>query len=459
MTMRLLLLALLMAVAGHAELTVNLWAGATETPLIPYMTVGAAATGETIEIRFRLRNSGPEPVSVEKVTVDGGGFKDYGPPDMPLSIAPGYFFNIFEHFRADYAGTASAVLTVKYTPAGGTQRTISAVIKVTVTGDPVVESGTTTVANGSVIDFGPVERETTRTQTITLRNLSSTVATVSRIEVQGDAFRLATPFAGPVRIEVGQDFSFDIIFSPPADGPRQGTLVVDGRSYVLQGTGLAPSLPEPSLVLDGNTATSSRQLKLRVSLASAAKSSGSGSIEMQFTPATGLSDDPTVQFLPAGRMQTVTVRQGESIGRFGANDSVTFQTGTTAGQIVFTIRMAGFTSQATITVAPSIVMLDRVLATRESGRVVVQLVGYDNVRTADQLSFVFYDNGGRFLGNGAIRVSAGNEFHRYFQTAPAGGAFNLVATFPVSGDVKIISSVDVVVTNSAGDTGTNHVSF
>ncbi|MCX6623561.1 MAG: hypothetical protein NTY38_21350 [Acidobacteria bacterium] len=136
-----------------------------------------------------------------------------------------------------------------------------------------------------------------------------------------------------------------------------------------------------------------------------------------------------------------------------------FQTGTTAGQIVFTIQIGGYTSQAAVTVAPAAIVLDKVLATRESGRVVVQVVGYDNLRTADQLSFTFYDSTARYLGTGALRVSAGADFRKYFQASAAGGAFNLVATFPVTGDVSSIASVDVEVANSAGTTRANRTPF
>ncbi len=450
MTARLLLLAMLASGLAQAELKLFLWAGGTETPITPYMNIGSAAAGETLEVRFRARNTGPEAVSIQTLSAKGTGFSLYGPPDLPNMIAPGNFLNIFVHFQPAIAGKANAVLTVN---------TITVTLIADGTSAPVVQTGSVTVSNGSLIDWGPVERDTAHAQTITLRNLSSAAATVNRVEVQGAAFRLGAAINTPVRVEVNQSLSFEIIFQPTVDGAQTGSLLVDERSYELRGSGLAPPLPEPRLVLDSTAAGSSRQLKLRVSLASASKSSASGTVQMQFKPAAGLADDPTVHFLPSARVQTITVKEGEQIARFGSSDSVTFQTGTTAGQIVFTIQMGGYSSQATVTVAPSIVVLDMVLATRESGRVVVQMVGYDNVRTADQLSFTFYDGAGRFLGPGAIRVNAGNDFTKYFQTTAAGGAFNLVATFPVTGNVSTIDSVDVMVTNSVGSTATNHVSF
>lgn len=449
MKTRLLLLALLATAAAHAELKLFLWSGGTETPATSFMKVGSAAIGETLEVRFRARNTGPDAVTIQKLSAEGSGFSLYGPFDLPYVIAPGNFVNIFIHFQPKIAGTASVPLVVN---------SITVMLIAEGTGEPVIETGSVTTTNGTVIDWGPVERNKTKPQTITLKNLSAAAATVNQIDVKGDAFYLAAPVPTPVTVEVNQSFSFDIVFQPRTDGAQQGTLLVDGRTYTLRGTGVAPAPAQPRLVVDA-TASSSQQLKLRVSLTSESKTPASGTVEMQFLPATGLANDPTVQFLPAGRMATVTVQQGESLGRFNGNDSITFQTGTTAGQIIFSLKLAGYTSQAALTIAPSIVVLDKVYATRESGRVVIQLFGYDNVRTADQLSFTFYDSGGRFLGNGAIRVSAGEDFRKFFQASAAGGAFNLLAAFPVSGDVKIIDSVDVVITNSSGSTATNHASF
>ena len=46
-----------------------------------------------------------------------------------------------------------------------------------------------------------------------------------------------------------------------------------------------------------------------------------------------------------------------------------------------------------------------------------------------------------------------STFHRYFFVSnTTGGAFGLLATFPVTGDTSQIGAVDVQITNSAGVT-------
>ncbi|MCX6623560.1 MAG: choice-of-anchor D domain-containing protein [Acidobacteria bacterium] len=294
MTARLLFAALLAAGLAQAELKLFLWAGGAETPVTPYMDVGSAATGETQEIRFRARNTGPGSVTVQTLSAKSSAFALYGPPDLPYEIAPGSFLNIFIRFQPTIAGTASAVFTVN---------TITVVLIGDARAAPVVQAGSVTVSNGSVIDWGPVERGVARVETITLRNLSSAAATVNRIDVQGAAFRLGAAVSTPLVVEVGQSYSFQVVFQPEVDGAQAGSLAVDDRNYELRGTGLAPPLPQPQLAPDAATAGSSQQMKLRVKLAASSKSSGSGTVQMQFKPADGLADDPTILFLPAGRVQ------------------------------------------------------------------------------------------------------------------------------------------------------------
>ncbi|MGI8742470.1 MAG: hypothetical protein ACR2NN_07840 [Bryobacteraceae bacterium] len=58
-----------------------------------------------------------------------------------------------------------------------------------------------------------------------------------------------------------------------------------------------------------------------------------------------------------------------------------------------------------------------------------------------------------------IRVDETSDFRRYFGAGKAGGAFQLRATFPVTGDATQIAGVDVEMTNSAGIAKTQRISF
>ena len=69
---------------------------------------------------------------------------------------------------------------------------------------------------------------------------------------------------------------------------------------------------------------------------------------MEFHPSiTGVTDDPAIQFLSGPkRAATVTINSGESIARFGTQTDYAFQTGTTAGTILFTLKLPNDTEQA-----------------------------------------------------------------------------------------------------------------
>jgi hypothetical protein len=191
-----------------------------------------------------------------------------------------------------------------------------------------------------------------------------------------------------------------------------------------------------------------------IQLASAAQIAGSGTLSMVFQPSVaGVKDDPAIQFLTGPpRVATVTVAAGGSVGMFGSESSLSFQTGSTAGTIVFTLQWGNTTQTASLTIAPAQVYLDTTTGELEAGSVIVGLVGYDNTYSASQLQFTFYDTTGKQLPPGLISVDVTQIFQSYFATTSAGGSFQLRAQFLVSGDSTVLGSVNVSITNSAGVT-------
>ncbi len=133
----------------------------------------------------------------------------------------------------------------------------------------------------------------------------------------------------------------------------------------------------------------------------------------------------------------------------------TFQTGTTAGTINFTLTDSA--TQQTITlppinILPSKVQITSSTAVRQSPNLVLTIAGYDNTYSVGALSFTFNDIAGKLLTPTPIPVDATSAFKQYFfgPTNQAGGAFSLQVTFPVAGDVTQVGSVTANLTNSAG---------
>ena len=146
----------------------------------------------------------------------------------------------------------------------------------------------------------------------------------------------------------------------------------------------------------------------------------------------------------------------------GGQPNIAFQTGTTAGTITFTLALTNeATQQATMTIPPSPVNLDEdtFSAIRLFGSLNVSFGGFDNTYSASQLAFTFYDTSGLALPQGAIDVNAASAFHTYFSTTQAGGTFQVLAEFPVTGSTTLIGSVTAQITNSLGTSTAVQIPF
>jgi hypothetical protein len=210
--------------------------------------------------------------------------------------------------------------------------------------------------------------------------------------------------------------------------------------------------------VDQQPLLSQQQAHVAVQLAGAAPVGEIGTLTMQFTPSVAnISDDPAMEFVAtSGRQLQVTVANGSQVATYNGQQAITFQTGTTAGTIQFTVQ---FPNQAAVTqsytIAPSAIQITSGQAVRQAPNLVLTLTGFDNTYSAGQLVFTFYSTNGQVLTPNGISVNAASSFHQYFFGSPqVGGAFSLQASFPVNGDVTQVGSVAVTLANSVGQTST-----
>ena len=323
-----------------------------------------------------------------------------------------------------------------------------------------VESSTAPLAAGATVDFGNVERGSSRVLKFTLSNPSTTAISVASLAVTGTGFRGPIGAVAPLQLAAGQSVPFQVAFEPQTPQPAQGTLSVDQRSFQLTGHGFDPPLPAASLAFDSATLASARQAKVSIPLAAPSKVSGTGTLTLEFQSGVpGVTDDPAVHFISGGRKATITVNIGDTVAHFGTQSDMTFQTGTTAGTLVFALQLPGETNQASMVVMPTAVSLDSSSGVRRTSDVDVSLTGFDNTRSISTLAFTFFDSKGGTIQPGTLRVDASADFQRYFQAGSAGGMFALLATFPVSGDATKVVGVEVEITNSAGVTRTQRLAF
>jgi len=229
---------------------------------------------------------------------------------------------------------------------------------------------------------------------------------------------------------------------------------------------LAPPLPGVSLVLASTVGASAQQNSISIPLDSASQTNGTGTLAMAFESSVpGITVDPAIQFLSGPqRIATVNIAIGATLATIGGQSSMPFQTGATAGTITFTLSMGNGIHQQILLVIPgSTVVIDSATAVRQLGALNVAFSGFDNTYSASQLAFTFYDLTGKALPQGVINVNAATAFQQYFSSTQASGdgdsAFQLLATFPVTGDTSQIGYVTAQFTNSLGATTAQQIAI
>ena len=451
---RLLIATLVFPLCALAQLQLYLFDGTNETPVGLTYDVGTAAPGDTIETRFRVRNLSTAAITIQSISVPGPQFSIESAPSLPYILAPGAPVDFRTAFSGSQSGTYSAVLAVN-------NLSVSLTGTVAPGADLYLAGSSTPLPGGATIDFGSVLRGDSGSQSFVLKNNSSASLTVKSISVTGAAFQGPLGLTPPVRLEAGASVPFEISFEPPTPQRQQGTLAIDQRVFQLTGLGFDPPLPTASIVFDSQTALSAQQLNVSIPLASTSDVSGTGTLALDFQPSvSGVTDDPAVQFLSGPpRLATVTISPGDTVAKFSGQRALAFQTGTTAGTISFTLTLPNTTTHASLTISPAAIDISSATGVRRVGDLDVSVVGFDNTYSASRLAFTFVDANGNIIQPGTIQVDETSAFHTYFTSGQNGGAFSLRATFPVTGDVNQVSSVQVGMTNSAGVTQTQQIPF
>ena len=456
MIRRLLLCCLILPLAALAQIQVSLFDGTNETPVGALVDIGSASPGDTLSTRFHVRNVGQGPVVFQTLSIAGSGFTISLTPELPYTIAPGSFAEFRVAFNPTSIGTYSAFLLVN---------SINITLRGSVTPSAGLAVGgdNTPLAAGAVIDFGSVLVGNSQVENFELTNLNNASITVVVLLVTGAGFHGPIGAAAPIPLTPGQSVSFQVAFQPQTGQAVRGTLTVDQRSFVLTAQGLEPPLPTATIQFGSTAGSSAQQNNVSIPLAASSLVSGSGTLTMTFQPSVaGVTDDAAVQFLSGPtRSATVTISPHDTIGWFGSQSSIAFQTGSTAGTIVFTLNFPNTPPQQnSLTIAPAPIILDTAGAVRRVNDLDVSIIGLDNTYSASQLAFTFYDKNGATIAPGVISVDATSNFHQYFFTiSQVGGQFALLATFPVAGDVNVIAAFDAQITNSVGAAKTQRISF
>lgn len=426
---------------------------------------GNVSTTSSFAITFTLTNGGNTAINPQQlvsiITPTDNPSTAFALGTLPSSIAAGGSGTFTITFAPGNTNTQQTTLSV-----AGNTFTLQGTGVASVTGDIsslvityTNSAGVTLAAQAaSAINFGSSVTGTGIAPSLlfTVSNPATTIGPVSvpTISVSGAGFAISGTNPAPASIQPGSSITFSITFAVGATGTYTGTLLIGSRSFSLTGQSIVSSLPAASISVDQQLLLSQQQPHVTVNLASAAPTAEIGTLTMTFTPSVAnIADDPAIEFVAtSSRQLQVTAASGATTASYNGQSAITFQTGTTAGTITFTVQ---FPSQPAVTqsytIAPAAVQITSGTAVAQSPNLVVTLNGYDNTYSTGQLSFVFYGTTGQVLTPTAISVNASTNFHQYFfGTTQSGGAFSVQATFPVSGDVTQVGSVAVTLSNSVG---------
>ena len=429
---------------------------------------GTSATTASLSIPFKLTNSSATAVNPQTLlsiaTTTNNPNSAFSLSTLPATIAPGGVLNFSLIFAPGTAVTYRTNLLV-----GSSVYPIEATGTASVIGDigslVITYTDATgvrlTVQPSSPVAFGNAlaGASASTTYLFTVSNPSTTIDAVSlnTLSVSGTGFALASAPSLPASIAPGSSTTFKVVFTPSATGSYTGSLTVGTRQFSLTGTGTASAVPTPSFQLDVSPLVSQKQVHLTLSLGSASPVTVTGTLTMTFTPSIELvKDDPSILFVAtSGRQLSVAVAKGSQSVTVNGQSAITFQTGTTAGTLKFTLEFPdGSSYNQSYSITPSAIQIASATATAQSPFLVVNMTGYDNTYTAGKMSFTFYDSTGAALMANPVAVDATTDFKSYFTSAAnqTGGAFAVQLKFPVTGDITKIANMGIVMTNSSGST-------
>jgi hypothetical protein len=326
-----------------------------------------------------------------------------------------------------------------------------------------VGSPCTRAANSDTISFGTPRLGDQVRCDITLRNPASQTVTINTLSLSGSGYSLSSANT-PLTLASGAAIVFTLQLDVQAAGSIAGVLTINARQYALSAIGVDPPVPQPILDWESTAVMSAQQRRLTMRLVEPSQVSTFGFLDLTFQPSVGIvSDDPAVMFLEGGvRRVRYTVEKGKSTVLLNGLPFMTFQTGTTAGTMRFSLTepQQGFTSNQDVSIAvpPVPLAIDGVLATRALNNIYFAFDGFDNTFSIGPALFRFYDASGQQI-TAAIPADFTQAFRNYFMTTQGGSIFHAGVSFAVTKTTDGIAAMEAEISTAAGTYKTGRLVF
>ena len=229
-------------------------------------------------------------------------------------------------------------------------------------------------------------------------------------------------------------------------------------------------LPTVTITGVSDTATPLEQPSVALSLSGTAPAALTGQLVLTFdSDAMVQADDPSIQFSTGGRTVDFTIAANATTATF-PRANLLLQTGSVAGTITLTVKLAAGGADVTPNPVPSkTVRINRTapvirtlkLVTTGSG-FEVWITGYAPSRELTQAAVTFTGASGSNLETTSVTVpisAAAGQWYRDASSQAYGSQFTIVQPFTVIGTANPATSVAVTLSNSSGTSSAVSASF
>ena len=217
-----------------------------------------------------------------------------------------------------------------------------------------------------------------------------------------------------------------------------------------------PATPPVNLTGVSATGTPGGQQSVQITLGSTYPVDVNVVLTLTFTPDSG-GDDPTVVFSTGGRTAQLTIPAGATV----SIASVGVQTGTVAGVITITAKLAVGNTDITPSPAPTRTIriaaapptISTATATRNTSGFTVVATGFVTDREITSAMFTFNAASGATLQTNSVTIPVDSLFSAWFSSASAsafGSQFTFTQPFTVQGNAQSIVSVVITLVNKVG---------
>lgn len=431
-------------------------AGGAEIPISGAIAFPSVGPGDSSTKRFRIRNETAEPLTINRLSVSGGG--DFAITDgftPPRIIASGRFEDFWLRFAPQSPGARTGTLFVNTTTFE-----VQGSAPIWASLEAQDGDGWVTLSSAKAFSIGSAERNSELRRSFRFINLNGESVSLPAVTVTGNGFALRNAWQDARELAPGDSAAFDVVFNGSTAGTYTAAIEAGAQRFPISAAALEYPLPKPQIGFP-SAVQSARQEKLKVTFPDVPRTGGTGLLKLDFQPAPGLTDDPSIVF-PASGSRTAVFRaiDGAAAADFSGQDGILVQTGTTAGTITLTVTLGAHTEVWKVTIAPSPVVVDSTQGLRSDTRIDVRFSAFDNTRQASQVAFTFYQKNGQVVAPGRVTADVGQLMTGYFADNPrVGGIFSLRAGFPVTGTASEIDRVEVEVINPAGTTKLDTIRF